>query len=600
MSAHFGLYRLQRGLCARTAPIIITLLSVALLTPCLFSPLVIDDNIFELLSRSDPGIRGFRSRPLNLLTFTTGVVDENRSLMDEGALLPWYSQDRHLNALFRPISVLTHRLDMLLWKDSAFAMHAHSLLWFVFLLVAVSKFYSSLKLDRFTSTLAFLIFAIDETHGVTVSWIANRNAIVAAAFGTAALLFHHRYRGSGDRLAAVLAPVCIALSLGGAESGITIYAYLFAYALCIDGRNGLRSALISLWPYVLIFVGWKLVYEANGFGTFASEVYIDPVKQPGAFISALFWNLPTLLASQFGPGIPFADMIFWAPNQYRPLVLAFSVLVVVGFVWLISKPLQVSAESRFFGLGLLLAAIPVSASAAGDRQLLQISIGGSALCAQIIVTLVDTIRNNYRSGFRYRLALTMAIFFYLVVAPIMLPVRAYSMALLGRSIDQAAAAIPSTSTITDKTVVIVNAPVDVFVSYIQLSRARTHTPRPKHLYWLAVASSPFSIVRNSATTLRLEKPLGLLYSLPERHYRASWLPFTRGQRVVLSELSAEIVELTPDDRPQTIDFIFRKPLESSRYMFFFWDGSTFRQWDLPKDKHPRRFDTENLFTAMVN
>ena len=87
-----------------------------------------------------------------------------------------------------------------------------------------------------------MVFAFDDVHGPTVSWIANRNAIVAALFGTLALLLHHRGRTRADKLAAALAAACLALSMLAAESGIAFYAYLFAYALCLDRRTGGDSA----------------------------------------------------------------------------------------------------------------------------------------------------------------------------------------------------------------------------------------------------------------------------------------------------------------------------------------------------------------------
>ena len=88
MSFPAAIDRLQQLLRTRAAPYVVVVCAAALLSPGLFGPLVLDDQVFELLARPDPGIAGFHSRPFDLLTFTTGVPTENRALMDEGALLP--------------------------------------------------------------------------------------------------------------------------------------------------------------------------------------------------------------------------------------------------------------------------------------------------------------------------------------------------------------------------------------------------------------------------------------------------------------------------------------------------------------------------------
>jgi hypothetical protein len=311
------------------------------------------------------------------------------------------------------------------------------------------------------------------------------------------------------------------------------------------------------------------------------------------------WNLPALLASQFGPGIPFADLIFWAPSELRVSIVAAASVILAIMGWLVYRPLRTSAQCRFFALGLFLAALPVSASAPGDRQLLSISIGAAPLVAVALTTLVDQLSSG-TGLLRARAGIAALVFSNLIVAPLALPVRARSMAVLGRSVERADATIPSTDAIRDKTVVVVNPPVDVLVSYLQLRRERTYAPRPKHLHWLAPASSAFTVTRTSPTSLRVDKPLGFLYSLLERHYRPDWLPFSRGEQVQLGELRATIVELTPSGRPQRVDFEFREPLEASRYLFLAWNGDTLQPWKIPTDNEPRHFGTENFVSVLAD
>lgn len=598
---------LQSALSRPRAVVVIVLMSCVLMLPSVFGPFALDDHIFAVLGRSDPGIAGLQSRPWDLLTFTTGDVASNRALIDEGALLPWWAHERHLNSLLRPLSVLTHRIDLALWPHSAALAHLHSILWFAGLLWVLSWLYAEISSERWVACLALLLFAIDDVHGATVGWIANRNAILAALFGALGLLFHHRARDpqrKGSRAPAIaLSALCVALALASAESGVIVYAYLFGYAVTLDRdavrldrARGLSSALLALWPFVPIGLAWRWIYKAGGFGTFASDAYLDPAQAPLTFVSALSRNLPALLGSQLGPGLPLADAMFWAPlDQTLPVqALAWLTLVVMGVLLL--PTLLTSPVSRFWALSLVLGAVPLSASALGDRLLLPIGIAGSALVAQAIAHWVDLAREA-QVGLRHvmpRIALVMLVLPAVVVSPLLLPMRASLMGMLGTTLEHAQRAMPHTPDVTDKTLVIVNAPVDVAVSYIQIARAREGVPRPAHLRWLVTASSEFSVQRTSERVLRVHKDKGLLYTAPERHYRAASLGFTRGDGVRVREMSARIVALTRDGRPQTVDFTFDRPLEDRGYLFYAWERTRFVRWSLPRVGESRTFGAEDM------
>lgn len=596
----WGIDRLQAALLRPRAVVVIVLVSCALMLPSVFGPFALDDHIFEVLNRSEPGIAGLHSRPWDLLTFTTGDVASNRALIDEGALLPWWAHERHLNSLLRPLSVLTHRIDLALWPHSAALAHLHSILWFAGLLWVLSWLYAEISTEPWVGCLALLLFAFDDVHGATVGWIANRNAILAALFGALGLLFHHRARDpqrDGNRASVMaLSALCVALSLASAESGVIVYAYLFAYAVTLDRARGLRSALIALWPFVPVGLAWRWIYKAGGFGTFASDAYLDPAQAPLTFLRALSRNLPALLGSQLGPGLPLADAMFWAPlDQTLPVqVLAWLTLNVMGVLLL--PTLLTSAVSRFWALSLLLGAVPLSASALGDRLLLPIGIAGSALVAQAIAHWVGLARES-QAGLRHvmpRIALVMLVLPAVLVSPLLLPMRASLMGLLGTTLERAQQAMAHTPDLTDKTLVIVNAPLDVAVSYIQIARVRDGMPRPAHLRWLATASSEFSVQRMSERVLRVHKDKGLLYTAPERHYRAASLGFAIGDEVHVSEMTARIVALTHDGRPQTVDFTFDRSLETHSYLFYAWERTRFVPWSLPRVGEARSFGAEDM------
>jgi hypothetical protein len=435
---------------------------------------------------------------------------------------------------------------------------------------------------------------------MTVGWIANRNALLTMTWTATAILFHHRYRSAGSKWAALAATLSVALALCSAESGISVFAYLGAYALFLD-KSRLWRALVHLLPYVCVALIWRVLYKHGGYGTFASEVYLDPGAQPAMALRALFWNFPALLASQFSPSIPFADLMLWAPPSQRPVLLAFAWLTVLVMAALCYRPLRADPVCRFWGAGLLLSAAPLTTSAAGDRLLFPVSLGAAALTAHVIASLLTELKKHTAptsARLISKLALAGLVLAHAVLAPLALPLRTRATALLGEAADRADRSIPAGASISDKTVIVANAPVDVVLSYIQLSRARRGTPRPKHLYWLATASSPFTLERTAASTLRLEKPAGLLASLTERHYRASWLPLARGAEVLLGEMRARVVDTTSDGKPRVVDFEFREPLDSERYVFLQWTGKALAPLELPGRAERRHFGTEDLFKVM--
>ena len=189
----------------------LALFALLLVSPSLVCGLVLDDHVLQLLARADTGIAGLHGDPFSLFRFTTGRPEDNQALMDQGALLPWWSDPHHLNAFFRPLSSLTHVLDFKLWPERAWLMHAHSLLWFFALLLALAHVYKRLHESPAwpvpvpvpTSwalplpVLALALFALDDAHGMTVAWVANRNALISATLALPALAAHHRWLAFG-------------------------------------------------------------------------------------------------------------------------------------------------------------------------------------------------------------------------------------------------------------------------------------------------------------------------------------------------------------------------------------------------------------------
>jgi len=135
---------------------------------------------------------------------------------------------------WRPLSSLTHLLDYLVWPRSALLAHAHTMLWFAALLAVLLALYRRFHV-AWIAHLALLLYAVDDASGTVLSFVANRNSLVAATLAFAALLAHDRARRDAWRPGVWLAPALFGAALMGGESALAVTAYLFAHALFIDG-----------------------------------------------------------------------------------------------------------------------------------------------------------------------------------------------------------------------------------------------------------------------------------------------------------------------------------------------------------------------------
>jgi len=567
------LERLTRAFAAPQSHRVTIALALLLCAPALGAGLTADDYVLGLLSRDDSGVRGLTASPLWLFTFTTGDPAINHALMDEGVLLPWWSDPQHLNAFFRPLSSLTHVLDFRLWPDAPWLMHLHSLLWFAALLGVVAHVYRTLNAGpAWAAGMATFVYALDDAHGMPIAWIANRNALVALTLALPALSAHHRLRAEGWRPGRWAAPACLALGLCAGETALCVVTYLIAYALC-EERGGLGARLRTLIPYLVVVLGWRAIYMVFGLGSAGSDAYHDPGREPVAYLTALVEHLPVLLGNQLALPL-LADLAFWGGEAVRLACWIASVVGLAVVAWVLVPLLREAPRARFWALGMLLSAALVSASVPGSRLLLPVSVGAAPLIASAFE------RREGARGLR-GLLLGLVLLSHLVFAPLGLPGSTTPFALLGKLTERADASLPGGDALTGKTLVIVNAPVDVMVSFLQVMREYRGAPRPAHLHWLATASSELEVRRDDARTLSVVPAAGLLATRPERHYRGSQHPLVSGQPIALTAFTVTPGPPGANGQPASAQFRFNQPLESPELLFVQFRDGAYRPFRLP-------------------
>jgi hypothetical protein len=550
--------------------------------------LVFDDYVLALIARGEPAILGLKQGRFDLFTFTTGIVSENHSLIDHGVMLPWWSDGALEIAFFRPLSSLFHRLDYLLWPAAPKLMYLHSLAWLALTLGVVARCYRRLESSPLFAGLATALLALDDTHAGVVAWLSNRNALLATTFSVLALTAHDRARRDGHRVSALLAPLYFLLALAAGEFGLAALAYLVAHALCLDPAPP-RRRLRGLAPYGMVLTLWIFVYASSGAAVRGSGGYLSPLAEPKLFLSHFPARAECLLAAVVGP-LPSDPLFLGRPQQAALwLTLAGVVLGVTGYALL--PILRRDRVARFWFTGAVLSVVPITASVPGDRLLLLVSVGGMGLLARIILPLFEG--KSAVTGVRRALALAFA-GWHLGCAPLLLPLRAGQMQLVASALERANSGWSALANLSERTVVIVNAPIDLFASYLQLERAWKRAPSPRHLYWLTSAGSELRVTRSGARSLSVERENGFLSTPLEQHYRSRVDTLPPSTQVELSRMSVEVERVTLDGRPLSVAFRFREPLESSSYQFLAWQGDRYLPFALPEIGRSVRFPAQDL------
>lgn len=360
-------------------------------------------------SIADPQL-GLWQKLTNTFHFFDPDAGTTASMKRYGAL-PWWTPDDAKMHMFRPLSSLTHWLDLRVFGGSMLAIQLHSLFWMLALAMSLFAAYRRLLGIESLAFFASLLFVLDINHQLNFYWMAARNAYIAPFFGIWALLFHHSWREDGGRRYLLFSCISLLLALLSAEAGIATAAYLGAYALVLD-RQGRLAGLKALLPAVVVVLCWRLIYSLLGFGADNISLYLDPLNSPIDFLQSLASNYAFLAVSMI-------TSVFRIQSNISPdLVPAFTAfaLLFVGFCLLLIWPLlRQDARIRFFVLGCAFAIVPFCAqSEVTARSLPFIAIGFSAGIAAWLVSLVRD-NQNIASSFIKRTALIIVIGWHAVV-----------------------------------------------------------------------------------------------------------------------------------------------------------------------------------------
>ena len=555
--------------------IAVAVLGMTLTAPSLRSGLVADDLLHQHhIQQVLKG--GSQARWWDLFQFVQddpAMLDARRSR----GLLPWWTTTNLQIAFWRPLSAATHFLDHLLWPKKPWAMHAQSILWFGLLCWLVGRFYGrTMGVGAGAAVLAALLFAVDDVHGNTVGWVANRNALIAGVFCMLTLLAHRRWRLDGWRPGAALAPGFLLLSLLSAEAGITTFALLLAFALTLDpGRAG--SRVRSLLPAMAVVLLWFAAYRWLGYGVHGSGLYLHPVEDPMAYLQQLPTRAGQIMAILLS--IPYAlAMGPWA-GAILLLCLASTLLGVLLLVGHALINLRRDPQVRFWLLATLLSLPPTACAPVHPRVLLLASIPFAGWLARLMTDLFRARRWRVTS----RLALTVLAITHLVLAPLVLVLSAGNSRGLAENIARMGpdplAAVPNLSR---KQLIIVNAPDYYSGQLLSMARVVAGRQAPALSYFWCSTHQWLEVHRLDEWTLELYSPDWFGRDPLPANFRSPTAPLRPGQVIQLKTHKVQVMETRPNGRPRRVRFEFAFSLENDTFMHMLsWDGRRYRTFKPP-------------------
>lgn len=524
---------LQRALHQPKAATWIIALAIALVLPSLWAGLFADD-YGHLLRLTQPTLFPQSHYPdlYNLFVFITDNP-QWRELQYTYSLLPWWTDSQLQLVFFRPLAELSHAFDVIVLGADTGLMHLHSLAWYALLLIALYRFYQTVFTDRFLLLLSLLLFAVDASHGFTVAWLANRNALLAGFFVLLTVIFYIQARQTRKIRGLVASSIFFLLALLSAELGISALAFIIAHRVVLDSQKSWRTYAYIL-PFVVIAAVYLSFYGLYGLGAKGS-FYVNPITDSTGFIRHLIPRFFTAFSMQFNL-LPLHLL-----DRFPTLVTVSGVLFFLVFTAYAS--ISNNRLIGFFLLSFSLLVLPVALAPIQERNLL---IAGFASCALLALLLQSLLMH---SGKLYRgLAITLLVF-HLPISALGMLAMSYAPAIANKPARTMAENIPDSW--QDKYIISVGVPMfdAAFMPLIHLWQGGV---LPKSLWQLSAHTDGLKITPLTKKTWLLENPHGILQGVDFLLRDMAKAPLQRGQRINLGAAFITIKALDTQGVPIAI------------------------------------------------
>ncbi len=519
---------------------------------------------------------------LSKLFIAVGPNKNRGALLDYGAL-PWWTGPQYKVSLLRPLATLTHWIDAHWLGDSFLWMHAHNIIWLGLIMGIAGVMYRTLMPTGLVAAgLGLLFLAIDSNHYFPTLWVANRNQLLALFFALLSLLCHHQWRTKASHHALVLSICALLASLLSAEGGVATFAYLFAYALCLDPGPRLKR-LLSLLPGFVLIILWRLIYSHYGYGAQGGGFYFDPAGEPVAFVQAILQRSAFLLAGQWYTIPP--DLFAFIHDTARwPYTLTLWALLVVAFFMCLPL-LRQDRTARFWCVAMCIAIVPVCAAVPMGRNLLFASIAGFGLIAQFVHGVLTRAAWLPKArAWKWLVTLTAWVLIAvhglvsLGLTTFMPKITQHMIVKMNATCD-----LNDIDQQNSQSLVIVNAPNPASMIYVPYKRALARQPLPATIHMLAPGYVALQVSRPDSHSLRIKALEANLLACPATSkleivhlyrylsdFRRPQDRLTPGKPIQLRDLTITVESMDPQGHPIDILCRFNRPLEDATKNWVKW------------------------------
>lgn len=478
---------------------------------------------------------------------------------------PWFTLPELKITFLRPLSTLFLHVDVWAFGDSAFWAHLHSIVWALAMLAAARRLYAR-SLPQ-AALFASVLFALDDSHAMSILWIANRNALHAGAFGLWGLVAHLAWRESGRARHLVAAMACFVLALASAEAAVGLLAYVLARELVAKDRRPW-----AVLPAVTLVGIYAVVYRVLGMGAYGSASYIDPNREPLAFLAEAPRRFFALLGT-WSTGVT-ADGWLTFPDL-RWAMVALGAVALPGWWWVWKTSVfdaKTSETLRWLGLGAVLAVLPTLATWPTDRLLLPTSFGACAVAGAVL-------ERAWAARRRLVMAWASAAFVVLPLGTwVLVPTvfRAWD-----RGVTRAVTA--GERGFEHERVVVLSSTDFAPVMYGTAVAALHGFALPMTWHVLSMVPSAVKVTRTDATHFALDVLEGrMVDSIFEENFRATRFPFAPNDTVQLDGLKVT-VRGVDGGHPVSIEVELQRPTQD--FTFIWFDGVRLARVTLPEPGH---------------
>ena len=572
------------------------LMAFLLLLVTLNSDLMRDDYYHRALLLGDPTLPGMESTeydlPLAMSQLFSFFTEENQFLERLKAYgnVPWWTDDELQVNFWRPLAAATHWLDYQLWPDSIALMRLHSLLWYVLVGVLLGTWLIQLGVNRLALWWVMLLYVLDASHVHAIAWLANRNILIATAFGLLSMMALTQFSAKGKPGYLILSWLAFLAALLSAEAGISFLGIVIAFLLVLEPRS-IPKRLGLLFSFLALIVVWRILYRLQGYGSLHSGFYVDPIGDTANFLQSLLLNGPIMLYEQL-VRVPSLSMLMAPQVEVQQAVISVIVLLIAVAIF---SPLLLKSRLAMFGFFCAVIALPPACATiiSGGRLMFIFGIGMSLVLGLWFAGMKQ--KAPWFDGPSWYRGLAW-VWSGVLLAAILLGTTAVWATKIVSSLSADDAPFKVHTDVIDnvredQTLVLMNPPVLFDQVYMPWKAHYFGLNAPRNMISLVPGYAGFTASMLDERTLMVEKQegfqiinttIGFQPEAPQSHlvYLAARADrfFTSNHReadfsrpIAVDAATVRVLSATPQGDPTRIQFEFAQPLFSDKTVVLLWD-----------------------------